>query len=108
MFPTHTHSPSRSRFFSAGRWAIPLILLFPAPLLADYVELETGEVFKGKIIRHTEEEVSIQLSTGGMLSFKWNTIRKAKKGSEVLGRKSEPARPAERTPVKRKAPPLPL
>ena len=108
MSSSRSHFRSRSRFSSVGRPALTLTLLLAAPLiLADQVELETGEVFKGRIIRHNEEEVSIQLSTGGMLSFKWSTIRKAKKGSELLGRKSEPARRGERIPVKRKPPPLP-
>ena len=110
MFPTYTHSRSPSRFSPVRCAAFILTLLLPiaAPILADQVELETGEVFKGKIIRHNEEEVSIQLSTGGLLSFKWSAIRRAKKGSELLGRKSEPIRTGERIPVKRKAPPPPL
>src|SRR4030095_9295547 len=81
--------------------AIPCLAVLPRPALADRVGLETGEVFTGKILRHNEEEVSIRLETGGVLSFKWSSIRKAKKGSEVLARKAEPARPAERIPVKR-------
>ena len=116
LSPSPSPSPSRSRSRSLSRFpsmgssviALALPLFLTAPLLADQIELETGEIFKGRILRHNEEEVSIRLEKGGVMSFKWATIRKAKKGSEVLGRKSEQIRPSERIPVKRKAPPPPL
>ena len=110
MFSALSHSRSRSpyRFFFPACVALTVTLLSPLALRADQVELHTGEIFKGKILRHNEEEVSIKLEKGGVMSFKWPAIRKAKKGSEVLGRKSEQVvRASERIPVKRKAPPAP-
>ena len=39
-------------------------------LLADRVELKTGEVFFGKILRANRREVSMRLESGGILSFR--------------------------------------
>ncbi|MEM7235919.1 MAG: hypothetical protein AAF517_27375, partial [Planctomycetota bacterium] len=51
--------------------------------LADRVELKSGEVFFGRILRCVEAEVSIQLESGGILSFRMSQVE------EVRQRKSE-------------------
>lgn len=44
-------------------------------VLHDKVELLTGEVYYGRVIRLTDYEVSIELSNGGVLSFRRSRIR---------------------------------
>ena len=46
---------------------------------ADRIELETGEVLVGKILRVTKSEVSIQISGGGVLSFRLANVRRIRK-----------------------------
>lgn len=46
---------------------------------ADRLELETGEVLAGKILRVTKSEVSIQISGGGVLSFRLSNVRRIRK-----------------------------
>jgi hypothetical protein len=42
---------------------------------ADRLELRTGDVFFGTILRVTEDSVSIQLESGGILSFRTSGVR---------------------------------
>ncbi len=43
-------------------------------LIADRIELKTGEVFFGKILRANRREVSMQLDSGGVLSFRMTQV----------------------------------
>ena len=43
-------------------------------LFADRIELKTGEVFFGKILRANRREVSMQLDNGGVLSFRMTQV----------------------------------
>jgi hypothetical protein len=86
--------------------ALAVVLLALTRAAADRIELRTGEVLVGKILRHNEDEVSIRLATGGVLSFKWNAIRRVRKGTETYENSGElppPVTPAERPSVKKKA-----
>ena len=51
-----------------------ILLCAARPASADTVVLRTNEVFSGRILRATPEEVSIQLDSGGILSFRANRI----------------------------------
>jgi hypothetical protein len=48
---------------------------------ADRLELKTGEVFYGKILRHSDKEVSIELASGGVLSFRMESVKRVRKES---------------------------
>ena len=55
--------------------AISIALLLNAnPTHADRVELTTGEVFFGDILRADDYEVSIRLTSGGVLSFRCDKV----------------------------------
>jgi len=47
-----------------------LLISWASLAAADTVFLRTGEVLHGRVLRATEEEVSIQLDSGGILSFR--------------------------------------
>ncbi len=88
--PPSTPAHSRTQSMStpptpAGRFALirerrlPCIIVLvamscPGTLLADRVELKTGEVFFGKILRADRREVSMRLQSGGILSFRRNQV----------------------------------
>jgi hypothetical protein len=85
--------------------ACALVFLVQGTLRADRIELRTGEVLVGKILRNNQEEVSIQLATGGVLSFKWSAIRRVRKGTETYEKSEEVPRagaPTERPAAKKK------
>src|SRR2546426_6872124 len=66
--------------------AVALPLQLATPLAADTVVLRTGEVFSGKVLRANQEEVSIQLESGGILSFRANRVgRVRQQGRSVDG-----------------------
>ncbi|MCZ6793243.1 MAG: hypothetical protein O7J95_06480, partial [Planctomycetota bacterium] len=44
----------------------------------DLVELQSGEVFYGRVLRHNKSEVSIQLASGGILSFRISQVRRVR------------------------------
>ena len=46
---------------------------------ADTLVLRTGEVLTGKILRATDDEVSIELESGGVLSFRTSRIEKLRR-----------------------------
>ena len=51
-----------------------LTVLGTGTLLADRVELKTGEVFFGEILRADKREVSVRLNGGGVISFRMNKV----------------------------------
>lgn len=88
--------------------ALAVVLITLAQARADRVELRTGEVLVGKILRHNEDEVSIRLATGGVLSFKWNVIQRIRKGTETYENSQDlppPVAPTDRPSVKKKTAP---
>jgi hypothetical protein len=91
--------------------ALALVLTAFAEARADRIELRTGEVLVGKILRNNEEEVSIQLKTGGVLSFKWSIIQKIRKGTETYEKPKDlpppPVAPPERAAARKKNGPPP-
>ena len=91
--------------------ALAVVLAAFVEARADRVELRTGEVLVGRILRHNDEEVSIQLKTGGVVSFKWSVIQRIRKGTETYEKSQDlprpPAPPAERSTVRKKAGPPP-
>jgi len=58
-----------------------LILLFSRPLAADSIVLKSGEVFVGRLLRMDDSEASIQLRSGGVLSFRSYRIARIRKRS---------------------------
>lgn len=76
----------------------------------DRVELKTGEVFYGKILRLHEKEVSLCLSSGGVLSFRSERIQRVRVDGDperseqwerLTGRREDP-------PAKERPPTQPL
>jgi hypothetical protein len=77
----------------------------PDCLRADTVVLRTGEVFSGRILRASSEEVSIQLESGGIVSFRANRVEQIRQlnqkdgGSDTILYNTPGKPPApERTP----------
>ncbi len=58
---------------------VSFTLLAAVPCRADKIELRTGEVFFGDILRANEREVSIRLHGGGILSFRVAQVRSYRK-----------------------------
>ncbi len=46
---------------------------------ADRVELKSGDVFSGKILRVTRDEVAIQIASGGVLTFKISLVKRLRR-----------------------------
>ncbi len=59
--------------------ALGLAALIPGTGRADTVVLRTGEVLSGRVLRASTEEVSIQLESGGILSFRGNRVEKVRR-----------------------------
>ncbi len=94
-----------------------LLISWASLAAADTVFLRTGEVLHGRVLRATEEEVSIQLDSGGILSFRAGRVEKVRqfkpgmtmpdvilynqKGAEEEGRPPAPsgAVPTNRMPI---------
>jgi hypothetical protein len=58
---------------------------WPVPAAADTVVLKTGEVFNGRVLRVTKDEVSIQLDSGGILSFRLGRVDRIRQPDPVRG-----------------------
>jgi hypothetical protein len=54
----------------------------PLPLFADRVELDSGEIFTGKVLRVNDHEASIQLAGGGIISFSLSAIRSIRRSGD--------------------------
>jgi hypothetical protein len=64
---------------------------------ADTVILRTGEIFSGTILRANREEVSIQLDSGGVMSFRSQRVeRVVKRGSVIQYNQSPVKGPAKK------------
>lgn len=83
----------------------------------DLLELKTGEVFYGKILRHSDKEVSIELASGGVLSFRMESVKRVRNESsdsdeeeavDEKKRETPPLPPVLPPPPARKAPPVPV
>jgi hypothetical protein len=59
--------------------ALSLATIVPVSVRADTVVLLTGEVLSGRVLRATPEEVSIQLESGGILSFRGNRVERVRR-----------------------------
>ena len=70
---------------------------------ADRVELKTGDVFSGKILRETRDEVAIQISGGGVLTFKSSLVKRLRRSGADSTEEEAPA-PAEKAPQEGGAP----
>ncbi len=65
--------------FKATACALGMLLVPSVQLAAaDTVFLRTGEVLHGRVLRASEEEVSIQLDSGGILSFRAGRVDKVR------------------------------
>ncbi len=51
---------------------------------ADRVDLLSGDVFYGQVLKETDDEVAIQLASGGVLTFKRSGVRHVRRASEDL------------------------
>jgi hypothetical protein len=68
----------RTNSLATCRWTLGLLVLtlFPtATLRGDRVELDTGAVVEGKVLRITTHDVSVALRSGGAISFQKRNIR---------------------------------
>jgi hypothetical protein len=78
--------------------AAALAVSLGTPARADRVELLTGEVFEGDVLRCDEHEVSVRLRIGGAISFRRAQVRRVRRSAasedEVL------ALPAEEAPTR--------
>jgi hypothetical protein len=62
------------------------VLLYPShPARADRIELRTGQVFTGKLLRLTDGEVSIRLDSGGTMTFRLSGVRSVSRADEDEG-----------------------
>ncbi len=82
-FPKAPSPPASKAPKHAPFWRIALVLglvVLAVPLMGaptrDKIELKTGDVFYGKILRFEKAEISIQLESGGIISFRTNQIHK--------------------------------
>jgi len=62
-------------------WFLLLWLLVPASAWGDRVELTTGEVLSGTILRLNQNEVSIKLGSSAILSFRMSAVHSIRKTS---------------------------
>lgn len=62
-----------------------VVLATALPVRADRIELLTGQVFTGTLLRLTEGEVSIRLDSGGLMSFRLSGVRTVTKTIEDEG-----------------------
>lgn len=90
--------PGRSTCFALV--AGGLLCLWPGPsILGDTVVLKTGEFFSGKVLRMNSDEVSIQLESGGILSFRLNRVEQIRRmGTVEYGKESPLGREPEQDP----------
>ena len=107
--------PACRRHHLRGALAFLVAALLSPASRADMVVLKTGEVFMGKVLRSNADEVSIQLESGGVLSFRSSRVERVsvpgqdpsleKALEKVLsekglsGRELEPAGGAKRRPA---------
>lgn len=71
---------SRARHFPALGLVLTAVLAFPGELIArDTVHLKSGEVFHGRILRANRDEVSVQLESGGIVSFRASRVDRIKR-----------------------------
>lgn len=66
-------------FLKVGSLALLVVALAAPVESADSVYLKTGELFSGKILRVNDREVSIQLESGGIMSFRLGQVRRMKR-----------------------------
>jgi hypothetical protein len=76
---------SKSPRVVIGLVAVWLLAPSSLPLRADRLELLSGEVFNGRVLRVNHQEASIQLSSGGIISFRISGVRSIRKNSEESG-----------------------
>jgi hypothetical protein len=90
--------PGRSTCFALV--AGGLLCLWPGPsILGDTVVLKTGEFFSGKVLRMNADEVSIQLESGGILSFRLNRVEQIRRlGTVEYGKENPMAKESEQDP----------
>jgi hypothetical protein len=70
----------RSKALGSGAAIALLAWLASAPLLAsDSVQLQTGELFFGSVLRVNPKEVSIRLESGGILTFKSQQVKRVRR-----------------------------
>jgi len=93
-----------------------LLVPFGSLPAADRVDLGSGEVLFGKILKLTDSEVAIQLGTGGVLTFKRSAIRSfryagvdegagtARGSREGLGEKGSEGSPKDAPPAPSSSP----
>ncbi len=62
---------------------------------ADRVELSSGEVFYGRVLKCNEDEVAIQLGTGGVLTFRRSNVKQVRRTSDDSAEGESTAEPAE-------------
>jgi hypothetical protein len=69
----------RGILFVVGAMAV---VASPLRVLADRIELASGEIFTGKVLRVNDHEVSIQLGGGGIISFSLSAVRSIRRSAD--------------------------
>lgn len=65
---------------------------------SDRVELASGEVLFGKVLKESREEVAIQLGTGGVLTFKRASIKTVRRASSS-GAEPDDGKSSDKKPI---------